>query len=417
MAQRSLRRNFSWALAGNVGYAACQWGILVVLVKVGSPEMVGRFALALAVTAPVVMLSNLQLRAVQVTDARHEYRFGDYLALRLLTSGAALLVMAGLSLAYNLETALVILAVALAKIVESISDVYHGLLQVNERLDSVAQSLLLKGLLSLVALGCAVALTSSVYWGAAALALTWLLVLLCYDVPRAAAVCREAPEVGHILRPHWDRGTLGHLLRQNFPLGLTMMLISLNVNVPRYFIDIYLGQSDLGIFSALTAFGMAGSQVVNALGQSMSPRLARSYAQGDRLEVRRLLTLFAAVATFLGAGGVIVALLAGHVLLTFVFTPEYAQYQDIFVLVMAAAGIGYLTSVFGYATTASRRIRLQPTILLAVLGVSCAAAILLIPSQQLMGAALSVMLSSLVGMLGYFCLLWTRSESLPEPKT
>ena len=32
----TLRMNFLWTLAGNVVYAACQWGILVVLAKLGT---------------------------------------------------------------------------------------------------------------------------------------------------------------------------------------------------------------------------------------------------------------------------------------------------------------------------------------------------------------------------------------------
>ncbi|NLE39325.1 MAG: hypothetical protein GX621_14995, partial [Pirellulaceae bacterium] len=31
----SLRRNFSWTLAGNLVNAACQWGVIVVLAKLG----------------------------------------------------------------------------------------------------------------------------------------------------------------------------------------------------------------------------------------------------------------------------------------------------------------------------------------------------------------------------------------------
>src|SRR3954469_7592651 len=85
----SLRSNFSWTFAGNVVYAGCQWGMLMVLAKLGSPERVGQFALGLAVTAPILMFSNLQLRAIQATDARREYRFGHYLALRLATTALA----------------------------------------------------------------------------------------------------------------------------------------------------------------------------------------------------------------------------------------------------------------------------------------------------------------------------------------
>jgi len=113
----SLRVNFSWTFAGNVIYAACQWGILVVLAKLGSPKMVGQFALGSAITAPVIMFTNLQLRAVQATDAKDEYSFGDYFSLRLLTTALAFLIIvciAALS-GYSMITAMVILAVGAAR--------------------------------------------------------------------------------------------------------------------------------------------------------------------------------------------------------------------------------------------------------------------------------------------------------------
>jgi hypothetical protein len=91
----TLRVNFLWTLAGNVIYAACQWGILVALAKIGTVQMVGEFALALAITAPILVGAGLALRAVEATDALGEYEFRDYFSLRLLTSAAAVLVVAG----------------------------------------------------------------------------------------------------------------------------------------------------------------------------------------------------------------------------------------------------------------------------------------------------------------------------------
>ena len=67
----SLTRNFSWTLIGTLElYAFCQWGMLVVLAKLCSTLMVGQCALALAITAPVFVFVGLNLRTVQVTDAR-----------------------------------------------------------------------------------------------------------------------------------------------------------------------------------------------------------------------------------------------------------------------------------------------------------------------------------------------------------
>ena len=91
----SLRSNVAWALAGNVGYAACQWAVLVVVARLGSAADVGRLALGLALSAPVMILANLQLRAVQATDALHEHPFGIYLGLRLAAGESVALPEAG----------------------------------------------------------------------------------------------------------------------------------------------------------------------------------------------------------------------------------------------------------------------------------------------------------------------------------
>ena len=60
--------------------------MVIVLAKLGSPEHLGQFAFGLAMTAPVFMFSTLRLRDVQATDAKNEYRFGDYFALRIMTT-------------------------------------------------------------------------------------------------------------------------------------------------------------------------------------------------------------------------------------------------------------------------------------------------------------------------------------------
>jgi hypothetical protein len=78
----SLRSNFAWILGGNLMYAACQWGAIVALAKLGSSYVVGQFSLGLAIATPVLMFTNLHLRAVQATDALRSSGFAEYLRLR-----------------------------------------------------------------------------------------------------------------------------------------------------------------------------------------------------------------------------------------------------------------------------------------------------------------------------------------------
>ena len=147
----SLRSNFAWALAGNVVYAICQWGMIVALAKLGSSFMIGQFSLGLAIATPVLMFTNLHLRVVQASDARRLYSFGEYLQLRSVMTLGAIAVIGGIVCFehYERQTAMVILVVALAKGIESLSDIHYGLFQLNDRLDQAGASMMLRGAFSL----------------------------------------------------------------------------------------------------------------------------------------------------------------------------------------------------------------------------------------------------------------------------
>src|SRR6267142_2141166 len=81
----SLKRNAVWTLGGNAMYAASQWSQIAVIAHLGSALDIGHYAFALALSTPVFMLANLQLRQIQVTDSLRRRSFGDYLGLRLVT--------------------------------------------------------------------------------------------------------------------------------------------------------------------------------------------------------------------------------------------------------------------------------------------------------------------------------------------
>jgi O-antigen/teichoic acid export membrane protein len=399
----SLRHNFSWTLAGNLVYAACQWAMLVVLAKLGTAEKVGQFALGLAVTAPIIQFSNLQLRGVQATDAREEFRFPDYVALRLLMTLAAMVVIVGVAYfaGYAPQTAYVILAVGLAKAFESISDVFYGLMQRHERMDRVAQSLLIKGPLSLAALGAGVYLTGSVLWGSVGLALAWLIVLVAYDIRSGALILGSYAQ----LRPKWDRSVLWSLAVLAAPLGVVMTLISLNTNVPRYFIERYAGVGELGIYAAITYLMIAGSTVVVALGQSASPRLARNFADGDTAAFSRLMLKLVAVGFLLGTAGLLVAFFAGPQLLTLLYKPEYARAAPVFNWAMLAALFTYMALFVGYGLTAARRFKVQMPLFATVCAATAVACLVFVPRYGSKGAAWALLVGAVIQCVGASLLL------------
>lgn len=422
-----MRRAVSWAFVGNIVYAGAQWGMLAVLAKLGAPEIVGQFALGLAVTAPLALFANLQLRGLQATDARSEFDFSDYLGLRLVTTAMFIVItfiivsVAG----YDAETSLVVCAIGIAKAFEAGSDIFHGLFQKHERMDWVARSLMLKGPFSLFALAVAVRLSGSAVWGALAMGCAWAAVLIQYDLPKARnlAQSREAmvgemslPPLSGRIVPRFDLGKMTGLARLALPLGAVMMIISLNTNIPRYFIEREFGVRELGIFAALAYLIIAGRTVVAALGQAASPRLARYYASGNRAAFQRLVLRLSGVALLVGIGGIAVAWSAGGYLLTLVYTPEYAAYHELFIWIMVAGVVGYLVSIQGYTMTAARYLRAQLPVAGLVLITTTVASLILVPRYGLLGGAWALITASTVQLILGAVVNFHALMKLPAPQ-
>jgi O-antigen/teichoic acid export membrane protein len=403
----SLRSNFVWTLFGNVAYGACQWGVLIVLAKLGSPEAVGQFSLGLAVTAPVMLFANLQLSAVQATDAMREYRFGHYLALRLMTTGLALAVIAGIVwwAGYGGVTAAVILAVGVAKASESLSDVFHGLMQQRGRMERVARSQVIKGVLSVLAMAGGIYWADGVIGGAIALALSWGLLLVLYDLHSPAWLEKVSTEPRQKMAAPftlcWEWPALGQLAWLALPLGIVAVFFALSTNIPRYFVEQRLGKAQLGIFAAMAYVTVIGVTISNAVGQAAAPRLAHFYASGDVQGFRFLVLKLAGFAALLGAAGVLVAFFFGRPLLTLLYRPEYAEHSDVFIGVMTGAGLWCIATMFIYSATASRRNRSQAVAAGSVTLATWIASAVLIQPDSLTGAAAASIASGTAGLLAF----------------
>lgn len=379
---------------GNAVYAACQWGMLMVLAKIGSPAMVGQFTLGLAVTTPIVMFTNLQLRSVQVTDAKKEYCFSDYLGLRLISTTLALLVIGIISFlgGYRWETSVVIFLVGVAKAIESISDLFYGLIQQHERMERIAFSLMIKGPLSLLLLGMGVYRSGSIIWGVTGLVFAWTAMLFCYDIPNGALMLKHRLQ----MQPRWHLPSLLKLVWLCLPLGLVMMLISLNSNIPRYFIEGYLGERELGIFAAIAYLMVAGGMLVSALGESSISRLAKYYSAQNMRAFCILLLQLVGIAGLLGGIGVLAALLGGREILSLIYQAEYGEEINLFVWLMVAGGIGYISSFLGYGMTAARYFFIQIPLFITVASVSPIACLWLLPKLGLLGAAIALIIANTV---------------------
>jgi len=388
----SLRRNFVFSFVGNVVFGASLWGILIVLTKLGSPADVGRYALASAIATPVLVFANLQLRSLLIADTAGDHPFSEYLGVRLVLLPLGMLVLAVLAfLGYDDAQVAAILLFGLARMVEGISDLFHGLAQQRERLDLVAGSLVIKGMSGLLLFATLFALTRNLTWSLLGLSLGWSVALAVFDIPR----CRRLLAPGESMIPRWRPIAWRRVVWTALPLGLAMLLIQMRLTIPRTLLEKAHGETQLGIFAAISYLVLVGNTVVMALSQSGIARLARAWADRDAALFAATVRKLVAVGAALGSAGVLVALAAGRPLLTLVYDRQYAQHQDLFLVVMCAGGILYVGSLLGAPATAMRAFRVQLWIHAANAGLLVVAGMSLIPRFGMMGAAWTTLVGSI----------------------
>lgn len=434
---RSLRSKIARAIAnkrqamayfaGTMIYFACNWANSIALAKMGMKSDVGYYALGVAVTQPIFSFLQFNLRALLVTDSRHEHPFSIYLKQRCLCCVVALVVLL-LTVRfgrYGSVAAGAILVTGIGVVVDSLSDIIYGRTQQKSGLWMAACSFAAKGVLTLSLLALFFRLTHNVIFGIAGSSLASLIVLTLYDIPQCVRTLDDGRR-----RPGWllrawqyivptaaDRDAMLRLTWLALPMGVTLVLSSLNTNMGRYFVERRLGTSTLGVYAALSSLPIAGRVLVLALGQAASPRLAKAYAAGDRKSYLSTAAQLLAVAAGLGVAAPVVAQLIGRQVLSLVFTRDYAQNLDALIVILVGGGFVYMANIIGYAVTAARWFRIQAVWFGASLLANLAISAWAIPRYGLMGAAYAFMISGAVQCVFGLVLLTRAAVSVKAPES
>lgn len=395
----SLTADALWMLIGNSAYLASQWAVLVVLAKWMSPVDVGIFTFALAVTAPVAMFLNLDLRSLLVTDTGARYTLHDYSRLRELCCAATVVITALIGILYpgvSWDQRLVVLLIGTAKSIESRGDIQLGLLQ-RERLHRRAATYLIaKGVLSTIGALAAAAAMRSVIAVSLALVVAWA---VCNTFLNRV-LCRRIHVEGRGESEGSSAQRVCSLFWLALPMGVSMLLISLQTSIPRLFLESFVSTSDQGIFAALSYPWVLGSLLLRSVSSVAAPRYRDSLAARSWGSFVAVLALMLTWAIVIGAAGAVCALFLGEKLLTLIYTPEYAEYRDVFVCLAIANALGYAAAVVRHATVALRRLRsyLGVTIVATVMQtIACA---VLVHRLGLLGAALSNLVLGAVQLIG-----------------
>ncbi|WP_145301949.1 lipopolysaccharide biosynthesis protein [Crateriforma conspicua] len=401
-----MRTGFQWTFIGNSVYAASQWGILAVLNKVGSTEAAGLFLLAHAIVSPAALFFNFNFRVVWVTDAAANIRFGEFVCARLVYSVLLLVFVVAIGLIMpdaNTSIVLSLVAMGIAAAGLSISDLFCGLFQKQERLDLSARTTMFRGILNFGSFACTFCSTRNVVASIAAMGIARIFLVLFHDLPLANSLFgqqrtwRPNPEFG--LKFSWE--STRTLTCIGLPLGINAIAGSLTPQIPRLILNYQNGLEALGVFGSISQVIAIGSMVITALGTVFMPRLSKAHQKGDVKQFVYLTFWSIAVAIAIGTTAVCVSSLIGERLLRLLYTPEYSQYQSVLVICMLAATGSFAGCICGMIIASARRFSLVLVASLSQCSMALIAALLFIPRFGLHGAAYSLVVSNIIMCILY----------------
>jgi O-antigen/teichoic acid export membrane protein len=413
-----------------VVHSICQWGFLSVLAKLTAVEVVGEYTLAVAVTAPLLYVANFNVGVMLVTDTKRQFSFADYRTARLLLIAISLLAALGICLAstFSSEVFILTVIVAIAQSADSMSELYRSVMLRSEQMSRIAGSLMLRGCISVAVAAAVLVYSKSIIYTVAAMALVRFGVLFAYDIPlgrdRATAGGGwqgQRSEPGE--EPRNARQFRGSRLRAvlkitggALPLTIVSLLVSLVLNMPRYFIEKYVGPRQLGIFAAMWSLLTAGNMIAMALGQSIFPRLSKLYAGGDVAAFKQIIFRAVQIGLILGVLGVTGAIVAGRQILTLAYRAEYAQERWMFVAVMGIGTLAYIITLLGNAATSARAFKPQAVLMTVVVLATFVSCLAMVPTLGVWGAIWSVGIGLLTQIAGLvfivFRLVKRQSERL-----
>ena len=333
----SIKQNMLWNSFGSLVNLGCQWLMTVIVVRLANGyEAAGVFSLAVSVYGIFGVVAQYRMYTYQVSDVQNENAVGEYLAFRLVTNAASLvLCMLYAVVTCAPDTWFAIFLYGLYRAVALMVDVFHACDQRHHRMDLIGQSLALQGIISLIMFIVVFYVTGNLELSIAVMAIAAAVVGLAFDFPRT----RRLEKISFGI----SRQKAVYLVVTCFPIVIAGVIASATPTVPRQYLALAMGADALGVYASVAApvaiIQMGASYVYNPLLGYFSERFFKKDRKG-------FVSLFLKSAALIALIGVVCSLLLavlGESLLVFVFGESIRPFAYLLLpLVGLAVLTGYL---------------------------------------------------------------------------
>ena len=392
-------RTIVWLTLSNIIKSLSQWGILVILIKFFSTEEVGYFTLAMALTAPVFMLTDMQLKSVMIVEPLGENdNFRTYQTIRLFTT---LFATIGLIIycIFAKNANKIILAIILYKAVESNIDILYGYLQKCDKMVLMSKLDILKTATAITSCAIVAFFSNDIVISLSSL----FVVSSIYFVINNFNINRLAKFKWRI-----KIEDVVDIVKKSFPLGVSVFFSSYIINYPRISIESICGTEFLAYFGSYSYLAIGMFQIYVPLQIFLRQRLSKCYQNNNRAEFisRVNKTVLALIAL-----GVLIAIgfwLFGSFLIRILYEPSYLEYSDVMYSLILSQTLTSISGIIAIAVLSFNIYTRQAFISLGVLAVVLIACPIFITHFGIYGGGYISIIASALSLICYGSIYFSK---------
>lgn len=287
------KRNIIWNMVGSFLYAFASMVLTIAVVQIAGEDAGGIFTFAFTTFGQhMFMMAYFGIRPFQITDMGHKYSFGDYLGLRLLTCGAAILV--GLFYVavndYSFEKAVTVFLMVVYKVIDALADTYEAEFQRSGRLYLTGKSNAFRTIVSVTVFLTVLSVTKELVTASFFAVAAQLVGFFIFDV----CVIRELPSID------WksEAGKKFRLFKDNTLLFFSAVLDFYVFSASKYAIDDCMADKDMAVYGAI----FMPTSVINLVaGFVIRPYLTKLSLNWERGRIKQFVKIIGRLAGIIAA--------------------------------------------------------------------------------------------------------------------
>ena len=239
------KKNFIWNVIGSLVNSFTSLFYMIIVTRLNGVNDAGIFSFAFAFVCFAQVIGNYAGRSYQVTNNDKSITYSDFIYSRFLT--CTLMFMFCLIFIfiknYGSNKNMIIILLSLLKLVESIGDAYHGILQTEDKLYKVGISLFIKGIASVIFFLLIDFFTKKLYLACTSALLISIIITLLYDI-------RQSSKCNFRLQK-FNKNNTKKILIGGFFVFIFTFLIQYILNASKYAIDNFLTDDYQTIFGII----------------------------------------------------------------------------------------------------------------------------------------------------------------------